>query len=354
MGSIKPLGEHTLPGGETLALEFFEAGEGVSSAVIEEITRFAIQVEELDSWYSVAESQYLKRCLRGDFVDSSLDPLFLGRIDGEIVADVGCQAGRDNPELGSLGWVFTKPEERGKGISSCLTELAVRWFEECGGLCMQLGTGNPIAHHVYEKYGFRDYNGAVMRRLGRDREAAEFDEYLFADSRTAGVRPARWGDISRVAALYAAPHPCLIQDHQEGLFSHPDLVRHRYFSIFPSLMLRAEPPGGCISVLECGGNRLVGLAALLPEEGPPRAHVGRLDFLIRPNHFARGKELLQAVLDGAAEGGIAHVLAYFASCDRDKIDLAEQVGLRPCATLPDHFQLGTERFDLTIYRGRLG
>ena len=354
MYTMKKLGERTLPGGERLLVEFFEPGEQVAPGVVEEITNFVIQVEDLDSWTSVAESLYLKRCMRSDFTGTSLDPLFLGRIEGEIVGDVGCQLARDQAELGSLGWVFTKPEQRGKGISSCLTEFAVEWFEQSGGLCMQLGTANPIAHHVYEKYGFRDYNGHVMRRLSGSRDAKEFDEYLFADSGISVVRRADWGDASRVAALYAAPHPWLIQDHQEGLFSHPTLVTKRYFSIFPSLMLRADRPGGALYVLECPGHRLVGAAALLPQEGECQGHLGRLDFLIRPNHLGQGRELLQTVMDEAAQGGITTVLAYFASCDQEKMELADQVGLRSLATVTAHFRVGEEQLDLRIYHRELG
>ncbi len=346
---MKKLGEHTLPGGERLSVEFFEPGEQVAARVVEEITHFVIQVEDLDSWASVAESLYLKGCLRGEFARTSLDPFFLGRIEGEIVGDVGCQVARDQAELGSLGWVFTKPEQRGKGISSCLTEFAVQWFEQRGGLCMQLGTANPIAHHVYEKYGFRDYNGHVMRRLSGGGTVEEFDEYLFPDSGKAVIRRADWGDASRVAALYAAPHPWLIQDHQEGLFSHPSLVTKRYFSIFPSLMLRADRPGGSLYLLECPGHPVVGAAAVLPEQGECQGHVGRLDFLIRPNHLKKGRELVQTVVEEAARGGLTSVVAYFASCDWEKMDLAEQVGLSPSATLPDHFRISGERLDLRLY-----
>ena len=350
---MKQLGNRTLANGETLSVEFFEPANQVAPGVVEEITNFVIQVEDLDSWTSVAESLYLKRCLRGDFSGTGLDPFFLGRIEGEIVGDVGCQVARNDPELGSLGWVFTKPEQRGKGISSRLTEFAVEWFEQRGGLCMQLGTANPIAHHVYQKYGFYDYNGHVMRRLSGNGEAENFDQYLFADGRIPEVRRADWADASRVAALYAAPHPWLIQDHQEGLFSHPTLVTKRYFSIFPSLMLRTDHPGGSLYVLECPGHRLVGVAALLPQEGECQAHVGRLDFLIRPNYLERGRELLHTVIEEAAREGITTVLAYFSSCDQEKMGLAEQVGLRPSALLPAHFRLDDQHFDLRIYHRKL-
>ena len=180
----------------------------------------------------------------------------------------------------------------------------------------------------------------------------KFDQHLFAASGRPVVRRAEWGDASRVAALYAAPHPWLIQDHQERLFSHPTLVTSRYFSIFPSLMLRADRSGS-LYIQECPGNRLVGVAAVLPQEGECEAHIGYLDFLIRPNHLGLGKELVRKVLEEAVRGGITTVLAYFASFDREKMELAEQVGLCPVATLPDHFRVGEERFDLRIHRREL-
>jgi GNAT superfamily N-acetyltransferase len=346
---VKTIPSCKLKSGETLSIEYFEPGPQVPASLAEEITRFVIQVETLDSWPSVAESLYLKRCLQGRFAETGLDPLFLGRLDGRIAGDVGCQVSRDSPEVGSLGWVFTDPAQRGKGISSHLTRLAVQWFQDRGGVCMLLGTGNPIAHHVYGKYGFRDYNGHVMRRLSPGAEAEDFEQRLFARTGPAAVRPAVWSDASRVAALYAAPHPWLVQDYQEGLIIHPSLKKLRYFSIFPALMLRAERPGGSVQVLETSRERIVGLAALLPEPAPFQAHVGRLDFLIRPEYLDQGHELLTAVLNQAREGGVQTVEARFASCDDAKLKLAREAGFRRTARFPDRFRIGAESVDLELY-----
>ena len=346
---MKAIPSCKLKSGETLSVEYFEPGPQVPASLAEEITRFVIQVETLDSWASVAESLYLKRCLQGRFAETGLDPLFLGRLDGRIVGDVGCQVSRDCPEVGSLGWVFTDPAQRGKGISSHLTRLAVEWFQDRGGVCMLLGTGNPIAHHVYEKYGFGDYNGHVMRRLSPGAEAKDFEERLFACTGPAAVRPVVWGDASRVAALYAAPHPWLVQDHQEGLITHPSLKKVRYFSIFPALMLRAERPGGSVQVLETSRKRIVGLAALLPEPGPFQSHVGRLDFLIRPEFLDQGRDLLAAVLNQGSARGVRLVEARFASCDVEKVKLAHEAGFRRVARFPDRFRIGAESVDLELY-----
>lgn len=346
---MKSIPSFKLKSGETLSVDYFEPGPQVPASLAEEITRFAIQVETLDSWASVAESEYLKRCLQGRFAATGLDPLFLGRVDGRIAGDVGCQVSRDSPEVGSLGWVFTDPAQRGKGISSHLTQLAVQWFQDRGGVCMLLGTGNPIAHHVYEKYGFRDYNGHVMRRLSPGVEEEGFERRLFARAEPAGVRPAVWSDVSRVAALYAAPHPWLVQDYQEDLITHPSLTKLRYFSIFPALMLRAERPGGSVQVLETSRKRIVGLAALLPEPAPFQEHVGRLDFLIRPEFLDQGQELLAAVLNQAGQGGIRIVEARFASCDEAKVKLARESGFRKTARFPGRFRIGSESADLDLY-----
>lgn len=346
---MKTIPSCKLKSGETLSIEVFEPGPKVPASLVEEITRFAIQVETLDSWASVAESEYLKRCLQGRFAETGLDPLFLGRLDGRIAGDVGCQVSRDSPEVGSLGWVFTDPVQRGKGISSHLTRLAVQWFQDRGGVCMLLGTGNPIAHHVYEKYGFRDYNGHVMRRLSPGAEAKGFERRLFARTGPAAVRPAAWSDVSRAAALYAAPCPWLVQDYQEGLITHSSLKKLRYFSIFPALMLRAERSGGSVQVLETSRKRIVGLAALLPESAPFQEHVGRLDFLIRPEFLDQGHELLAAVLNRARQGGIRIVEARFASCDEEKVNLARESGFRRAARFPDRFRIGAGSADLELY-----
>ena len=114
-------------------------------------------------------------------------------------------------------------------------------------------------------------------------------------------------------------------------------------------MLRAEPPGGSVQVLETTRKRIVGLAALLPEPTPFQAHVGRLDFLIRPEFLDQGHELLAAVLNQARQGGIRIVEARFASCDEEKVKLARESGFRRTARFPDRFRIGAESVDLELY-----
>ena len=102
-------------------------------------------------------------------------------------------------------------------------------------------------------------------------------------------------------------------------------------------------------MLETDRKRIVGLAALLPEPAPFQAHVGRLDFLIRPEFMDQGHALLSAVLNHAREGGIQTVEARFASTDREKVELARKVGFRRVARFPERFRIGAEGVDLDLY-----
>ena len=114
-------------------------------------------------------------------------------------------------------------------------------------------------------------------------------------------------------------------------------------------MLRAERFGGSVQVLETSRKRIVGLAALLPEPAPLQAHVGCLDFLIRPEFLDQGQELLAAVLNQARQGGIRIVEARFASCDEAKLELAGEAGFRRAARFPARFHIGAESVDLELY-----
>lgn len=339
-----------LPSGETLTVEFFDPRQP-SATLPQTLYAFAVQVlGEITTPSGLAESLYLSRCLHGKFSATGVDCFWLGRIAGQLVGGVGCQIAAATGEVGSLGWVFTEPAHRGKGISSALTNLALTWFRDQGGVCMHLGTANPTANHVYQKQGFHDYHGNVMRYLCPGQEPAGFEATFLCNQSDAVVRPATWGDASRVAMLYALPHPWFVKDYGERIFSHPTLKPQRYFSIFTSLMLRAEQQQGAVYVLENGANRVVGAANLLPVDGTAQAHLGSLDFLVYPTYREAAEQLIMDVLADASQRGMQTVQTWLAACDHEKQAMARQAGFRRQAVLPAQFNIATATVDLELWQ----
>ena len=150
--------------------------------------------------------------------------------------------------------------------------------------------------------------------------------------------------------LYALPHPWLVKDYGERLFSHPALPPKRYFSVFTSIMLRAEQQQGAVYVLENASQRVVGAANLTPLDRTAQAHIGLLDFLVYPTYSDAAHLLLQRVLEDAASMGVQTVRLLLAACDREKQAIAQAVGFRRQAVLPAQFKVAATTIELEVWQ----
>lgn len=339
---------HKLRNGDELRIELFIPYPGAPLDLIRALYDMALQVHGgLTHWIPLADSLYVSRSLAGNFLETGLDLYFTGWVDDRLVAHVGYQTPVDAPHLASLGWVYTEPNYRGLGISDYLTSHTLDYFEANGGRCMQLGTANPIANRLYAKHGFFDYHGHVMRRLHKEEARDSFDAQLFAATGPALVRDVVWGDASKIAMLYAAPHPWFCKDYAEHLFALPP---HRYFSVFTSLMIRTEQKQGAMLVLESPHKMAVGAANLLPVDSLAQRHTAMLDFLIRPEYRGQGETLLQAAVERARAIPVEILWLHIAACDDEKKALAQAVGFRHTATQAGQLRTADRTVDLQLYR----
>lgn len=363
-----------LHNGDELRIERFVPYVGAPLELIRDIYEIALEVHGgLTHWPALADSLYVSRSLAGSFLETGLDVYFTGRIDNRLVAHVGYQTPVDARHLGSLGWVYTEPNYRGLGIGNHLTACALEDFRAQGGQCIQLGTGNPIANRLYLKHGFFDYHGQVMRRIessqsdedGDDQaewmaeSMAGFDNTLFADTGPAQVRPVHWGDATQIAMLYAAPHPSFCKDYGEQLFSTPP---HRYFSVFASLMVRAEQKQGFLLALESPekmpgktpeetlGKMIVGAVNVLPVDPLVQRHSAQLDFLVRPEYQRQAKTLLTAALERARSLPVEILWLAVAGDDEAKKAAARAVGFCHTSTQAGQLRFGERTLDLEHYR----
>ncbi|MEX1018216.1 MAG: GNAT family N-acetyltransferase [Litorilinea sp.] len=337
-----------LRNGDDLRIERFTPYPGAPLDLIRAIYDMALQVHGgLTHWVPLADSLYVSRSLAGSFVETGLDLYFTGWVDDRIVGHVGYQTAVDAPHLGSLGWVYTEPNYRGLGISSYLTGYALEHFQAAGGRCMQLGTSNPIANRLYAKHGFFDYHGHVMRWLREGEDAENFDAGLFANTGPATVRDVVWGDATKVAMLYAAPHAWFSKDYGEHLFAMPP---RRYFSVFTSLMIHMEQKQGAILVLESPRKIVVGAANLLPVDPLVQRHTANFDFLVRPAYRGQARDLLDAAIRKAGEMPVEILWLNVAACDTEKKSMARAAGFQQVATKTGQLRVGTRTEDLELYR----
>jgi GNAT superfamily N-acetyltransferase len=337
----------TLINGETLRVGLHSPGVIMPQANVEAVYELIVQPRK--PWFSGAERKHLEAALGGMLKDTARDYFFVGTIGDEPVGNVYYGTRSGLLQIGLLAYVITKPGHRGRGICTILTRVALDHFLDAGGRCMQLGTGNRSARHIYERCGFRDYNGHVMRYLGPNEAWRSFDADYFAWAGPAKVRRGGWADLAGVGMLYAAHHHWFIKDYPQRIYSHPAIVHKRCGSILPSMMVNATENNGGLWVLENPAARIVGSATVTLLDGDAQKHVPVLDFLVVPSYMHQADDLLLAVIARHRDARGGRVRLCVASCDDEKAGLARKVGFQHEATLEGQLQAGRDCYDLDIY-----
>jgi GNAT superfamily N-acetyltransferase len=312
-------------------------------------------VQPVAPWFSEAERRHVEGALSAEFGTVARDRFWVAWAGAEPVANVYFSTAAGAPEIGLLGFVITSPAYRGRGIGGALLREALADFVAAGGVCMHLATGNMTAHRLYERCGFRDYNGHVMRYLATG-DWEGFDRAYLAACGPGQIRRVHWGDAARITMLYVAPHPWFVRDYAERLYNHAAITQTRCASIVPALMINTtERPGaaglatGGFWVMENPARRLVAAATVTPPDFTGRAHAPIVDFLVAPDYLSQAPELLHVALAASRSGGAECALCCVAECDRSKIAVLRQVGFRHEAALTGQFKAGRDRFDLHVY-----
>ena len=302
-----------------------------------------------DPWISRVETIFFNRILAGKLAGTNADQSYSVWIDERPAAHAAMLRARDNEQVGLVSFVMTDPGFRGMGLSSLLMERLMDDFWADGGQYALLGTANPVAHAIYTRYGFRDYNGHVMRYVSDIVQADDVDADYFANSGPATARAGHWGDGARVGWLYAKQSEWLVKDYMEALYGHPDIEHARCGSVLPSMMLNVEERGGGLWVLETQERRLVGAATLTYFDRAGQATAPVVDLLVVPAYLDRADDLLHGAIGAAETAGARHVRAYLASCDVGKQAIVDALGFRQEASLAGQFAAGKDTYDLLIY-----
>jgi ribosomal protein S18 acetylase RimI-like enzyme len=326
-------GSHPLRTGERLAVRGLEPPLGAWA-------------DRIEYWWRDIRTPLLA----GELAATSLDRFVVGEVDGAYAGSMTYATPRDTRDVAVLGMVWTHPDQRRKGISTALLQHALADFRAGGGAAMYLCTTNPHAFALYAKAGFRPLVGDGMRYLAPGHE--DFDRTYFADAGAARVRPATWGDLARVAALYNRPAPdWLIKDYHAPRRVFRDV---RYESHYLRVWLPASKDRGVALVLENPRRRVVGFAAAVEADSYHEQHVQLLDFWACPAYLEQVPALLAAVAERAAAQRTEVLQAYVAACDHEKQRLLEAAGFEREACLRGRLRVGDQRVDLLVYARFLG
>ena len=333
--------------GELAQIERYQPDGSSPPDTIDALWNMVIRPRE--PWISRVETIYFTRMIDGQLVDTDADSSYSIWIDDQPAAHIATLMALENRQVAQVGYVITDPAFRGRGLCSLLMERVMDDFWMEGGQYAFLGTANPIAHAIYARHGFGDYNGHVMRYLTDTVKSEHVDEEYFAHHGPAKVRPGHWGDGARIAWLYAKPSPWFVKDYLEALYDHPAITHARCGSVLSSMMVNVEERGGGLWALETQDKRLVGAATLIYYDRTGQASAPVVDFLIVPSYLDQAGGLLHAALGGAETTGARFVRIHLASPDSDKVQVVRDIGFHLEAIIAGEFTAGDDRFDLHIY-----
>lgn len=269
------LDEEKLKSGETLEI-------GVLTAPDE---RLQASVEELLGHKGEHWRAHISAALRGE-TDRLETRFYLGLLEGRPVANIMTVEQRG---VGILGHVFTRPEQRRKGIASAVMARQMEDFRRRGGHVLLLGTGfESPPYWIYHSFGFRSLRGGFMRYAVEP----DFENRWLAPAPAQVVR-AEWRHWPLVALLASIPsgevHRSVAWnvreiENLEGPYVQ-FMDQRRKNDAFQSVML--ETDSGAVT----------GCATVVPVSEAGRALPGDwlVDVFTHPSFTQRTADLLQAL-----------------------------------------------------------
>ena len=316
---------------------------------------YAFLVRPFDPWMAPAEVSLLPRFLKGGFAGDLRHTFFLAHAGGRIVGTAWHGTAESSRETGGYGFVLTDEGHRGRGIAQELTRRSVERFWDEGGAALYLGTTNPVAQHVYAKFGYAPYNGIAMRAIRPGLDPGEFDATYFTFDGGAQIREVTMGDVGAYTALLLARelHSWVIRDFTEGIFyAPPSVVSTSCLRPFYNAMLQHEAsPTNVFKALVTQGGRMVAAARAFAPPGGALAGAGILEVQCYPTYRQELPGFLADVIQQAAHRGMRQLRA-FAVAD-DRADALREAGFHPAGELTELLQIGPARASIQTMQLRL-
>lgn len=276
----------------------------------------------------------------------SEDHFLVACAHGRLAAHVWYTTAAADRRLGLLGHVYTRPEDRRKGLSARLMRTAMADFLGRGGRVMQLFTSTPYTVPFYEKLGYQDvYSNRVYHqtdwymRYPVDSQAVFGEWFSPGDCRMRDLAP---GDLPKFCLLYNLQYATKLKDWAQGI----GLGLEAEYAFIHTIRRTAKNEAVCC-VLE-NDQTIVGIAAMVEHGFAHQSHLAAVDCCVHPHFQAHAKELIDGCL--ARRDELAVEIVYAMCADAQKSRLLKQLGFREKATLANHYKIADQRHDCTLYQ----
>ena len=323
---VRELARVTLKSGEEMECLLVEEPEACWAADIQELL---VHKREHVHWH-------IERAVAGP-LDALETRFHLGVVDGQAAGNIMTV---EHGGIGILGHVFTRPEQRRKGIASRIMAAQMADFRARGGRALTLGTGfDSPPYWIYHSHGFRSSApGTGAMWYWRQPEQAE--ELWRAP--VVGSAAPRWEHWPLLNLLCHQPHGDRLRHAARGVWGQRnfegDFVPYK----------RALDAGDALPaarVLENAAGLVVGWAGV--EDDPVwRGRAALLDLFVHPAAWHAAADLLAALPLPPKP------LFAYADHDSPKNDLLQSHGFTLQASWPDWLPAGGETYGINYWLRR--
>jgi len=245
-------------------------------------------------------------------------PLYSGQVwieQGRIVGNVSFAREQSRGEW-QLSNVAVYPEYRGRGIASRLCDLALEHIRAAGGqrVFLQVRSDNAIAHGIYARRGFRDYD--TICELG----LAPADWPLVV-GRNARLRPMAWRRSRQIFEMaQTALPPARLQARPHALEQYRRSLWQRL-----SQVLLAESLGADRYYAADSGGHLLAFGRIWSEGGRVPAE---LELLVRPECRGQWEDALAGALLASQMASRPQLRAHLSTTHREATEALKRYGFQ--------------------------
>ena len=309
--------------------EFMEVGVITTPDEVhaEEIKRFL--GHKPGKWQS-----HIERCVLEQL--DALEPRFyVGKIRGKVIVNIMTI---ENRGIGTLGHVFTLPEQRQKGACKNVMEHQIGDFRARGGKALYLGTAyKSRAYYIYASFGFESVfpGSGFMKHFFTE----DFDNDYF---RLASVhaKNVEWHDWPRLTALTGVVEGDYVRSIEWGIYGRANFEGG--FLDFKQALEEVESYHDA-KLLESEAGAIVGVG-MVTWDRRWRPPTGVLDLFVHPTFWASASVLLSEI--NLPDG---KVQCYVDAESKAKTNVLEAAGFHCEATLKNQIQRDDQGIDVLIF-----
>ncbi len=276
--------------------------------------------------------------------------VFLAETTQMLLAVAVCLHSRTKNADAITGPVAVEPRYRRKGLGKTILTRAIEHLICCNihRVYLAVREQNP-ARTLYEKLGFTNYNGIIMRKILKqsDRIPVQTGD----DCQKEIIRRTVWGDYPAVSALIASDASMYAFDFSRAIFSGRYVPCDRFLSVFPKMMEHFTKYGGFANVIVSPLSfNIVAIAHIQRMPGPLQDHMAVLDFFANDDYIDRTSNLLTITIEQAKSLSLETIRIYCPAADHFKRRIIEALGPKIETVMRKHLKINNCFQDVFVYR----